>query len=377
MHSGSLYRSPFSKELFLAAIVSLVFLLVTSCEPLATSFDDTEEATYYTAGTIVSVPDTFTVVRVMTWNIRFGAGRIPWFGDACGDRVILTEDEVYKSLQAIADKINQVKPDILLLQEVDVNSKRSAYINELQWLLDHTYFNYAVCGSQWKAQFIPSDGLGRMDEENAILSRWQISDAKRIQLELRTDQDNLTRYFYERCCMVKGKIEIPHTTNLYAVNIHASAFATDDTKHKHIKQFKDELDQINKAGGWFVAGGDMNTLPPGSDTTDYCIQDMCSWESFHSAGDDPMHKDGSNFEPEKHWLDDLYATYKNAVPTDLYKSNQHKFFSHTTRGTHFWDRTLDYLFTNYQWVDNSVVTHQDATKQSDHAPVSVFFILPK
>lgn len=313
----------------------------------------------------------------MTWNIRFGAGRIPWFGDACGNRVILSEDEVYGSLRAIAGKINTVKPDILLLQEVDINSKRSGYIDQLQWLLDHTYFNYAVYGSQWKAQFIPSDGLGRMEEGNVILSRWKISDATRLQLALRSDQDKLTRYFYERCCMVTARIDIPHIDNFYAVNIHASAFATDDTKQKHIIQFKDELDRINKNGGWFVAGGDLNTLPPGSDTTDYCIQDMCSWESFHSAGDDPLHKEGSNYEPEKHWLEALYESYQCAVPLDTYQASQFKYFTHTTRGAHFWDRTLDYLFTNYQWVDHSVVTHQEATGESDHAPVSVLIMIPK
>jgi endonuclease/exonuclease/phosphatase family metal-dependent hydrolase len=362
------------KVLLLAAAISL---LLSSCEPMATDFDDTEAATYYTAGSITPVADTFTVVRVMTWNIRFGAGRILWFGDACGERVILTEDEVYQSLQAVADKINQVKPDILLLQEVDINSKRSAYIDQVQWLLDNTYFNYAVCGSQWKAQFIPSDGLGRMDEENAIFSRWKICDAQRIQLALRTDQDKLTRYFYERCCMVTGRIEIPGVNNLYALNIHASATATLDIKQQHILQFKDELDRIAGTGGLFVAGGDLNTLPPGSDTTDYCIQDMCSWESFHVSGDDPMHKEGSNYDPEKHFLDSLYAAYKCAVSEDDYKKNQFRFFTHTTRSGHFWDRTLDYLFTNGQWVENSVVTFQEATRESDHAPVGASFILPK
>jgi endonuclease/exonuclease/phosphatase family metal-dependent hydrolase len=355
----------------------LLSLFISSCEPLATSFDETEEAQYFYPGKTTSVPDTFSVIRVMTWNIRFGAGRIPWFGDACGDRVILTEDEVYASLRAIADKINEVKPDVLLLQEVDLNSKRSGYIDEMQWLLDHTYFNYAVYGAQWRAQFIPSDGLGRMDEGNAILSRWKISNAKRIQLELRKDQDKLTRYFYERCCMVTGRIEIPHVNGFYAVNIHASAFATDDTKQKHIIQFQDELNRIDADGGWFVAGGDLNTIPPGSDTTDYCMQDMCPGEEFHRPGDDPMHKEGSNYAPEVHWLDTLYTRYECAVPADLYKSNQFNYFTHTTRGTHFWDRTLDYLFTNYQWVGNSVVTHQDATIESDHAPVSVLFVLPK
>ena len=360
-------------------LIFIFFLLslVWSCEPLVTGFDEIEEAQYFYANSIKPVADTFNIIKVMTWNMRFGAGRIPWFGDACGDRVILTGDEVHSTLQAIVDRINLVKPDILLIQEVDMKSKRSDYIDQLQWIIDHTYFNYAVFGYQWKAQFIPSDGLGRLEEGNAIFSRWKISDAHRIQLELRKDQDKLTRYFYERCCMVTCRIEIPRLNNFYAVNIHASAFATDDTKHQHIIQFEKELDRINSIGGVFVAGGDLNTLPPGSDSTDYCIEDMCPNESFHHIGDNPMHKDGSNYTPEVNWLNSIYAKYKSAVPLATYKANQIKYFSHTTRGTHFWDRTLDYLFTNNQWVANSVVTHQDATRESDHAPVSVLYLLPK
>ncbi len=365
-------------NLILKSIFCIFFLLLLySCEPLATSFDDTEEATYYSAGTVKSVPDSFSVIRVMTWNIRYGAARILWFGDACGDRVILSEEEVYSGLQIIANKINQVKPDILLLQEIDIDSKRTGYIDQLQWLLDHTYFNYAVCGSQWKAQFIPSDGLGRMDEENAILSRWKISDAKRIQLALRNDQDELTRYFYERCCMVTARIDIPRIKNLYAVNVHASSTATLDIKKEHINQFKEELDRINQNGGYFVAGGDFNTLPPGSGITDYCIQDMCSWESYHSNGDDPMHKEGSNYAPEQHFLDSLYSDYTCAVSKGDYLANQAKYFTYSMSPSLNWDRTLDYLFTNYQWVNHSVATHQEAVNESDHAPVSVLFPLPK
>jgi endonuclease/exonuclease/phosphatase family metal-dependent hydrolase len=374
MNTG--YRSYFSLRILLAILISGMGVII-SCEPLATRFPDIEDAILISANNINPVPDTFSVVKVMTWNIRFGAGRRPWFGDACGDHVIFTKDEIYQSLQEIVDKINEIKPDILLLQEVDVNSKRSGYIDELRWIMDHSYFNYAVYGAQWQAQFIPSDGLGRLYEVNAIFSRWGISDAKRIQLDLRTDQDKLTVYFYERCCMVTGKINIPHLNNLYGVNIHASAFATDETKHNHIIRLKQELDRIHSAGGWFIAGGDFNTIPPGSDSTDYCLEDMCPGESYHHSYDNPYHKDGSNYEPEKNWLNDLYASYKCAVPLEKYQADQEHFFSHTTRPDHFWDRTLDYLFTNYHWVENSGITHQDATTQSDHAPVSAMFVLPK
>lgn len=369
-------KTAFYRKASILFISPLLFLGINSCEPPATGFDDVEDAVYYTRSQAVAVPQADSTVRVMTWNMRFAIGRGEWFGDACGDKVVYSEDEILSKLQSIVDRINEVNPDILLLQEVDINSKRSAYVDQLRWILDRTNFNYAVYGLQWKAQFIPSDGLGRLIEANAILSRWPISDATRIQLPLRQDQISIERYFYERCCMVKARIDIPGVSGFYAVNIHASAFATDDTKHQHIINFKNELDNIVSEGAWFVAGGDLNTLPPGSDSTDYCIEDICPGESFHHATDDPIHKDGSNYTPESEWLIDLYTSYNCAVELADYQQNQEAYFSHCTRPEHFWDRTLDYMFTNSRWQKGSTVTHQDFITDSDHAAVSsdVFLI---
>lgn len=357
-------------------LFNLLFLL-NSCEKPATSFNEVEDAIYYEKGQKVNAPSPDSSVKVMTWNIRFGIGRGPWFGDACGYKVIYQADEIMANLRLIAGKINQEQPDILLLQEADIKSTRSAYINELRWLLDNTYFNYAVYGSQWKAQFIPSDGLGRMDECNAILSRWPLSEAKRIQLDLRKDQISIERYFYERCCMVEANVSIPGFEDFYVINIHASAFATDDTKHRHLIELKDELDHLSTTGNIVVAGGDLNSIPPGSDSTDYCMEDKCPDESFHHPGDDPMHKAGSFYTPEKEYLVPLYTYYNSAIPLNQYLLNQEAYFTHTTRPEHFWDRTLDYLFTNSRWKKGFTVVHQDFTKESDHAPVSGELIVRK
>ena len=69
---------------------SLIFfgLLISSCDPLVNEFNDIEEAIMYRANNITefSAKDT---IKVMTWNIRFGVARLRFFGDGCGDRVIL------------------------------------------------------------------------------------------------------------------------------------------------------------------------------------------------------------------------------------------------------------------------------------------------
>lgn len=72
----------------------LLTILTLSCEPWATSWEDIEEAVLYKARVITPPPVAVDTLVVMTWNIRYGAARIPWFGDSCGDRVILTEVEV-------------------------------------------------------------------------------------------------------------------------------------------------------------------------------------------------------------------------------------------------------------------------------------------
>jgi endonuclease/exonuclease/phosphatase family metal-dependent hydrolase len=363
-------------KIFLFVSVLLVFLIINrSCEMPASGFNEEEEGGYLEKEqkAEASVPDSSVVV--MTWNIRYGFGRGPWFGDACDYKVIYSKEEILTNLTLIAQKIRQVNPDILFLQEADINSSRSAYVDEVRWLLDNTDFNYAAYGLQWKAQFVPSDGLGRVEETNAILSRWKLKDAKRFQLDRRKDQIAIERYFYERYCMVEATVEIPGFKDLVLLNIHASAFATDDTKYKNLEEFKKELDTMSESGKFFVAGGDLNTLPPGSTKTDYCIEDMCSNESFHQPGDSPMHKDGSDYTRETEWIVPLYESYQCAVTLNQYLPGQEAFFTHTTRPDHFWDRTLDYLFTNNRWRNGSSFVRQDFLLDSDHAPVGGELIL--
>ncbi|MDZ7263704.1 MAG: endonuclease/exonuclease/phosphatase family protein [candidate division KSB1 bacterium] len=370
------HKSIFLKQTFSSVMMILIFVTL-NCDPLVERFEDVENAIWYAAKKQTTPPSNADTIMVMSWNIRFGIGRAPWFGDSCGDQVIYSEDEVLINLRGIADKINELQPDILLLQEVDVQSKKSGYVDELQWLLDHTYFNYGVYASYWQVQFVPSDGLGRINMGNAILSRWKISEAVRIPLPLRGDQDALTKYFYLRHNILKTKIDLPGVDNFYAVNVHIEAFSTDDTKKIQVDLFKDELDKLAGSGKAFVAGGDLNLLPPGSDSTDYCDEDKCPGESFHGPNDHPQHKEGSNYTPEMTWLQGLYDSYQCSVPLAEYLKDQRRYFTHTTNPNSFWDRKLDYLFTNYKWVPGSEVTHQDILDLSDHAPVSARWEVPK
>tara|TARA_B100000029_G_scaffold514426_1_gene617178 strand:+ start:7748 stop:8851 length:1104 start_codon:yes stop_codon:yes gene_type:complete len=353
----------------------LTILIAFSCHPLVTRFNEIEDAIYYEDLTPSS--EIFSdSLKVMTWNIRFSGGRIPWFGDSCGDRVLLTENEIMTNLNNIINFINLENPDILLLQEIDISSKRSVYLDQIQYIINNTSFNFASYASMWKTDLIPMNGLGKVDVGNAILSKWPITDASRIQLSLRTDQDPVTQYFYLRRNMLKVKIDIP-IDDFYVLNIHATAFATDNTKQKHIDEYYNQLNLENELGHLFVSGGDLNSIPPDAQKYDYCEFDQCEEELFHTINDiEGPHREGSyfnNFDGELSLLNPLYMKFYPAINTNVKNDNIH--FTHSQWNNNseneiYWDRKLDYLFTNIADWSETGKTHQEAFLLSDHAPIS-------
>ena len=362
----------------------LFFLLIIGCEPFVNEFSDSSVPLRFEASNMDNSSSAYQGggVKVLTWNMRSGIGRSSFFGDSCGEGVITDEETVSDAMAAIAETLNVIDADIVFLQEVDLESKRTGYWNQIQYLLDNTYLNHGVYASTWEADFIPSDGLGRVNTGNAILSRYELGPAERIQLGLRTDQTDLVQYFYLRKNILKA--EIPELAvgqkKFLAVNIHATAFATDDTKEQHINKYIEVLNNINDAGDIFVTGGDLNAVPPGA-ITDYCESDMCTGETFHNSLSDPFHKQGSffeNFPNEPDILLPLYGVYSPAI--DIALCNMPEHYTHAPVTSMIsdsiytkYDRKLDYLFTNGDWLTGSGATHQSAWQISDHMPVSATF----
>lgn len=336
-------------------------LLVGSCDPFGTLFDDVEVATSYRARLIRDVPEE-SRLTVMTYNVKFGGGRIDFFFDCHGDEVLMSEAQVITHLEGLAEFVRAKDPDIVFLQEVDVLSKRSAYVDQVQWLLDHTDLNFGEYASQWKADYVPSDGIGAVDSGSAILSKWPLENARRFALSLRSDQSGIERYFYLKRGLLTA--ELAFATPVHLATVHAAAYSTDGTKANHIAEFETTLDNFE---GVFIAGGDLNTLPPGTEKQHDFPDSACTDEFV-----------ADDYRDEDDLLTSLYDKYQAAIPLDEYQADNERHYTHTTDGDDFWNRKLDYIFTNAEVVPGSGVTHQDASTVgietmplSDHAPITV------
>ena len=360
-------------KLACARALLLLCSTLSACDPFHTGFDDSESAVTYLAHGDKPAPDPTQPLRVMNYNVKFGGGRIDFFFDCFGDRVLMQKQEVLDNLSALVEVINAYDPDLLVVQEVDVNSKRDAYVDQMQWLLDHTKLAYGVYASQWKADYVPSDGLGAIDDGNGILSKYPLTGAERIQLALRTEQSSIERYFYLKRNVVTAKLEIPGKNPTYVVATHSDAYSKDGTKRQHINRFKAELDRLAADGNTVLGIGDLNTLPPGTVKQFGFPDSVCKNEEF--IADD--------YRAEADWLDELYADYTPEVPLDVYQADNASYFSHSVDKNSFWNRKLDYIFTNASVVPGSGLVHQDKAHGgidtmplSDHAPVTVELELP-
>ncbi len=344
----------------------LWLFLLTGCDALMfrTGFDDVEDAVLYTAKSLTDAPESADEVLVINHNIKYGGARLLFFWECGGTRYNMTEGEVKRHLNAVIDFINETEPDILMLQEVDILSQRSAYIDQVQYILDRTHLNYGAYASQHKSDFLPSDGMGKMDFGNATLSRWPITEATRYALPLVGEYAAYYQYFYLKRHILDATIQLPGNPDFHVVNTHLEAFSDDGTKRKQIDQFHGHLADLNDDGIDFVAGGDLNSLPAGSAVLKE-FADECTGESRFK---------GDNYEGEEDWLDALFTDFNSLMPIDEYAEDNSPWHSYTGDAEVGWTRTLDYLFTNGTWLEGEVMQSEeqggyDTLPLSDHAPV--------
>ncbi|MSP92007.1 MAG: hypothetical protein EXR79_09450 [Myxococcales bacterium] len=364
--------------------------LASQCAPLADDQDFTrEEVVVFRRSklALAPVPGAPTQLKVVAWNVKYGAGRIPFWFDCWGDRVQMTKAEVEANLAGLHGFLNEVKPDVFMAEEIEVNSKRSAWIDMVRSILEKTDLNYAAFYETWDSRYIASEGVGRITLGNAIFSRYPIKLAERIRQQDRTDQDALTTRFYIKRAVGRAEIEPKPGQIVVAYVVHTEAYDNDGTKQAQIKQIHGLLKAETKP---WVMGGDLNELPPTAVRVkgfpDERETAVCS-EDFTQPPYTP--------EVLKPFYDDFvpFLTLDQLGKTE---AEQKRYFTHSVLGPDEknekgeagdWNRTLDYLFVRKadRWVPGTtdvaqrkdqklggaagLVLKSDPVRLSDHAPV--------
>lgn len=241
-----------------AFVLLLIFLTVTEYRPKDTADAEISE--------ILDDPSdpVGKQLTVYTWNIGYaGLGASSDFFMDGGSNVNPTAEEVSDNLTAIKDFIASNPADAWLLQEVDVNSARTGYTDELKCISESYEGSFALAYN-YKCEFvpIPLPPIGKVQSGIATFTNRRINGApKRISLPCPFSWP-VSSANLKRCLLVTRLAVDGSDKEVVIVNLHLEAYDDGEGKIAQTKQLTDFLSSEYEKGNYVIAGGDFNQTIP-------------------------------------------------------------------------------------------------------------------
>lgn len=246
-----------------AAVILLValfigYLTVTEYRPEARQRADISEIR---AGSRLSLDSSLTVY---SWNIGYAGldSEADFFMDG-GSKVNPSEEAVNRNLSEIKEFISSNKADAWLLQELDVSSARTGYINQLEAISELHGGSYALAYN-YKCRFvpIPFPPIGRIASGIATFTSSEVTtDFERIALPCPFSWPVSTANL-KRCLLITRLSIDGSDKEVVLVNLHLEAYDDGEGKLAQTKQLMEILEQEYKKGNYVIAGGDFNQVFP-------------------------------------------------------------------------------------------------------------------
>ena len=306
-------------------------------------------------------------VKVLSWNVQYMAGKNYefWYDrlDGDGPDIRPIKSDIEQTFNQVAELIIEQNPDVILLQELHDNAKRTDYEDQLQRLLamlPAEYNNYSEA-FYWQASFVPLPQImGSVGMKLAVISKYKLGDALRHQLaSIKTDP--VTDQFNFRRAIQEVSLPVAGGNKLTLMNTHFDAFAQgSDTMQQQVSYLQRLLKGKNENGESWIIAGDFNLLPPGQ----YENLDATARHYYQANSEFSLIYDQFNVIP----------SVENATGP-----NASNWFTHfpNRKEVSGPDRTIDYfVYSDHVQAGDAQVIQQNTWHISDHLPMIVTIKLP-
>jgi endonuclease/exonuclease/phosphatase family metal-dependent hydrolase len=190
-------------------------------------------------------------LKIVTWNISYAYGP----GSEGDERYQPKSPKHFETtLNAMGDILRKLDPDVVLLQEVDFQSRRSHFQNQLDHLSRRSGLLYRHKLVSWDRFYVPYPGLrpsrhfGKMLSGGGILSKTPIRPLQNDLLAKPRENSRIYNHFY-----LHRYLQMVETRGLHLCNLHLEAYSADN-RELHLVRLQDRLMEYNLD----VAGGDFN-----------------------------------------------------------------------------------------------------------------------
>lgn len=294
-------------------------------------------------------------ISVLTWNVGYGAlsETEDFFMDG-GKKVRPDSASLVKeNIQEMQSVLKKSGSEVVFLQEVDRNSKRSYEYDEVKAFSDE-WSGTSAYARNFYCDYIPYPfpAIGKVDGGLVMLNQFATEgDAQRLALPtpfawpVRTCQ-------LKRCLLMERASIEGSDRQVVFVNLHLEAYDDGEGKAEQTKLLAQILEKEYKAGNYVIAGGDFNQTFEGLDASKYPIWDD---ENFQAGKvDESVFGEGWKFA-----ADDTFPTCR--LLNRPYDRNDRK--------TQFYVIDGFILSPNVELEEVKVL--DEDFKNSDHNPVQI------
>ena len=307
-----------------------------------------------------AVLETGRTMTVISWNCGYGAlgDNADFFMDGGTSVYTADKDRVISNLQGIRDKLAALSPDLMILQEVDINSSRSHGIDErtiLREILpsggDEAFaFNFNALYVPY-----PVPPIGHVESGLYTLSSIQARTAERISLPVPFSWP--IRLVNLKRCLLVSRYPVKGTDKeLVLVNLHLEAYDSGEGKEAQTRQLVSFVQSEYAKGNYVIAGGDFNQRFTNIDQTAWPVYDDM-WQPGEISSD----AFGSDFS----------LLMDNTTPTC--RSLDRPLKGADTEGFQFY--LIDGFIVSANVTPEAVETLDFGFTCSDHNPVRMAFML--
>lgn len=199
-------------------------------------------------------------LTLFTWNTGYGAldeGQDCYWDGGSGVYGE-SKEKVEENLSAIKAKIDEVNPDIYFLQELDLNSTRSYYIDEYEVFKNGSY--ETAFAKNFQAGLVPLplyQMTGKVEAGIATFAKYEIAEATRIQLPIPFSWP-MNLFNLKRCLLITRLAIEASDKQLVLINLHLEAYDDGEGKAKQLAMLMDTMQEEYNKGNYVIAGGDFN-----------------------------------------------------------------------------------------------------------------------
>jgi endonuclease/exonuclease/phosphatase family metal-dependent hydrolase len=251
-------------SVFFLIVVVLGIMLILLLRWASSRYIKTESAVFQHGGSEYSVSDTLSII---TFNAAY-------FKGAFNPSRSVSEADMRSNLHSYAEIVEQLRPDIVALQEVDIDCRRTYHTNQVHWVASNLQFQFSAHALAWNKRYVPfpgsrfSEHFGSMASGQGLLSRYPITTNQRIVLPKADSLNGVNSSFlaqvaagqlYTRRIAQVSSIRMG-SQDLVVINVHLE----NSNATSRMRQMKNVIEQYQSIDPSLpvIILGDFNTIVP-------------------------------------------------------------------------------------------------------------------